>query len=141
MPRGKTDPNKDNGHPIAYARFLPEIRAYLGKHPDATFEDVKKTLGIAGLSKPWFLVIKSELQRKGTGNSGLVSTVLYGKTSGHMVVEILETIDSSKLSIELKEHYRTHILPMIKRLHPDGPTIHWTFLSDPPCIEIRKMVG
>ena len=58
-----------------------------------------------------------------------------------MKVQILETVDISNFSEEIKEHYRSHLLPMLKRLLPDGPTMHFAFLSDPPCIEIRKLVG
>lgn len=132
---------KDDEHSIAYAKHLPEIRAYLKKHPQSTYEEMKKDLGLAGLSKPWFLVIKSDVNRpKGPGSLRTPSALL-GQPSVQMKIEILDTIDSSNMSTEVMAHYRSHILPMIKRLHPDGPAIHWAFLSDPPCIEIRKMVG
>jgi hypothetical protein len=52
--------------------------------------------------------------------------------------EILETLDASRLSEELKEHYKSHFLPLIQRLVPDGKKIQMVFLADPPAIELRR---
>jgi len=63
------------------------------------------------------------------------------KSEGYTRFEILELVDISSFSPELKDHYRTHVFPMLKRLLPDGPAISFAFLSDPPTIEIRKTVA
>jgi hypothetical protein len=63
------------------------------------------------------------------------------KAEGFTRFEILELVDISSFSSELKDHYRSHVLPMLKRLLPDGAAISFAFLSDPPTLEIRRMVG
>lgn len=69
------------------------------------------------------------------------SKALSGESQASMRVEILDMVDTSTFSQELKDHYRSHVLPLLRRIHPDGPSIHFAFLLDPPAIEIRKMVG
>lgn len=122
-------------------RHLAKMRVYLKRNPECTFEEMKKGLGIAGVSKPWFLYVKGEMLRNQTERFNKAPPSLYKKSGAYMKVQILETVDISNFSSDLKEHYRSYVLPMLKRLYPDGPTIHFAFLSDPPCIEIRKMVG
>jgi hypothetical protein len=102
---------------------------------------MRKALSLKGLSKPWFLVIKGEVMRKRTGVLFQVPSSLERDSKVYMKVEILDALDITGFSSDLKEHYRSHVLPLIKRLHPDGSLLHFAFLSDPPCIEIRKMVG
>ena len=68
------------------------------------------------------------------------SSGIPSRSNGFMWVEILDTVDISSFSPEIRNHYSTHVLPMLKRLIPDGPAIHFAFLADPPSIEIRKMV-
>jgi hypothetical protein len=122
-------------------RSTPEIRAHLRKHPECSYEELKKALPNVGLSKPWFYVLRSQARGKKSGILSKEPSSLQGKWNGYRQVEILDTIDWSNFSAELKAHYKTHIFPLIKRLRPDGLSIHFSFLSDPPCIEIRKMVG
>jgi hypothetical protein len=141
MPRTIDEKAGTESHSESRARILREMRAYLGRHPEATFEQMKKALAIPGLSKPWFMVIKGEVLRGKSGALPRPPTALHFRQSILMRVEILESLDTSSFSPKLREHYRTHVLPMVKRLHPEGPVIHFAFLSDPPCIEIRKMVG
>lgn len=76
---------------------------------------------------------------KGKPKSEVASPV--DPSRAYMKVEILHTIDCSGFTQEMIAHYRSHILPLVKRLHPDGPTIHFAFLSEPFCIEIRKMLA
>ena len=125
----------------ANKRSTPQIRAHLRKHPECSYEELKKALPNVDLSKPWFYVLRSQARRKTTGVLSTEPTSLQSKLNGYMQVEILDTIDCSKFSDELKTHYKTHIFPLIKRLRPDGLSIHFSFLSEPRCIEIRKMVG
>jgi hypothetical protein len=122
-------------------KSTPEIRAYLRKNPSCTYEELIQALNLTGLSKPWFYVLRSQVREKTSGVLSKEPTSLQSKLNGYMQVEILDSIDCSKFSDELKAHYKTHIFPLIKRLRPDGLSIHFSFLSDPPCIEIRKMVG
>ncbi len=141
MPRGRPksiskEVLKDPRHP-----HNAEIRSYIESHPDSTFEEMRKALALPGLSSPWFLVIKGEVLRKKSGALFQMPSSLSRKPSAYMKIEIMESVDISSFTLELKEHYRSHILPMVKRLHPEGHSIHFAFLADPPCIEIRKMVG
>ena len=62
-------------------------------------------------------------------------------SKGYTRFEILGTVEASSFTPELMNHYRSHFLPLLKRLHPDGPDIQFAFLSDPPVIEIRRMIG
>jgi len=73
----------------------------------------------------------------------LNSTIHTGKVKpeGYVRFEILGLVEISSFSKELKEHYSSHVLPLLKKLHPDGPVISFAFLSEPPAIEIRKMVS
>jgi hypothetical protein len=124
----------------ANKRSTPQIRAHLRKHPECSYEELRKALPNVDLSKPWFYVLRSQVRGK---NSSVISKEpdsLQNKLNRYLKMEILDTIDCSKFPDELKAHYKTHIFPLIKRLRPDGLSIHFSFLSDPPCIEIRKMV-
>jgi hypothetical protein len=66
---------------------------------------------------------------------------VQSKSEAHKRFEILELVDISSFSPELKDHYRSHLFPMLKRLLPDGAAISFAFLSDPPILEFRRMVG
>lgn len=120
-----------------------EIRAYLRKYPDCSYEELVKTLKLNRLSKPWFYALRSQAKqinpRKNAdsnappgGRSGVTTT---------MTVEILDTIDSSGFSDEVKLHYQSHILPLLKRVVPDGFSIQLVELIDPPSMEIRKIIS
>lgn len=141
MPRGRPKSGTKKDPLDSRSRNLREMRGYIEKNPDCTFEEMKKGLALKGLAKPWFLVIKGEVLRKQSGVFVKSPSSLGQKSNGYMKVQILDTLDISGLSADLIAHYRSHILPLLKRVHPDGPMIHFAFLSDPPSIEIRKMVG
>lgn len=53
-------------------------------------------------------------------------------------VQILDTIDATGFSDELKETFKCILLPILQRNIPDGKKIELAFLSDPPLIEVRK---
>ena len=53
-------------------------------------------------------------------------------------IEILESIDAAGFSNELREHYKSHILPLLKRLLPNGERLQIVMLSDPPAIELSR---
>lgn len=52
--------------------------------------------------------------------------------------EIMETLDSSTFSSELKAQYISEFLPLLKKLVPQGKEIQIVFLIDPPRMEIRR---
>jgi hypothetical protein len=56
-------------------------------------------------------------------------------------VEILETLDCSGFTQEIRDHYKSHILLLVQRQIPDGERISFAFLSDPPGLEIRRALG
>jgi hypothetical protein len=113
-------------------RSTPEIRAYLKNHPDCTFEELTGALSLSGLSKPWFYSLRS--QARARAGAGIQDRSI-------MKVEILDSIDSSGFSEAIRDHYKKHLLPLLKRILPDGPTIQMVHHCDPPRIEIRKVVG
>lgn len=55
-------------------------------------------------------------------------------------VQILETLDTSAFSDQLKEDFKMHFLPVLKRMMPEGSNIEVLFLSDPPSLEIRRVI-
>lgn len=128
-------------------KTTPRIREYLRQHPDCKYEELIKALGIKSLSKPWFYTLRSEFRKKskevkGTGGKkGIAEPAVPGRPPSIMTVEILEIIDSSKFNDELKGVYKTHILPLLKKIMPDGPSLQMVFLADPPKIEIRRMIS
>lgn len=58
-----------------------------------------------------------------------------------MTVEIIESLDIAGYSDELKAYYKTYVLPLLQKLVPDGSKLHMAFLSDPPKLEIRRIVA
>ena len=119
-----------------------EIRAFLRKYPDCSYEELVKTLKLNSLSKPWFYALRSQA-KKVNPKRNVDSEVTPESRSGvgtTMKVEILDTIDSSGFSVEVRLHYQTHILPLLKRIVPDGSSIQLVQLADPPSIEIRKVI-
>jgi len=53
-------------------------------------------------------------------------------------VEILDTIDVTGFSQEIRDHYKSNVLPLLQRLVPQGKALNMVFLSDPPTLEIRR---
>ena len=133
-------PGKDKAQSEVKKKSSPEIRAYLRKHPSCKYEELIQALNLTGLSKPWFYTLRS--QARGGGSEAKPQIASEGKSSISplMTVEILEIIDSSEFSDELKSHYKTHVMPLLKKLLPGGPSIHLVHISDPPGIEIRKII-
>lgn len=52
--------------------------------------------------------------------------------------EILETLDAREYSPELIEHYKSHVVPLLRKMIPGGQGIQMVILSDPPQLEFRK---
>ena len=133
-----------------------EIRKYILAHPDSTYEQVLKDLGVSNFSKPHFFTMRTRLKKAGLIPGGTKGSVpKEGKKSVRanradsgmerphslMTVEIIETLDIEGFSDELKSHYKSHILPLLQKLVPDGPKLHMAFLSDPPKLEIRRIIS
>jgi hypothetical protein len=123
-------------------KSTPEIRAYLRKNPSCTYEELIKALNLTSLSKPWFYTLRSKAREKGADSKGRPQSTYDGEPNMAplMTVEILEVIDSSGFSDDLKRHYKSHVMPLLKKLLPGGPSIHLVQLADPPGIEIRKLI-
>lgn len=118
----------------------PEIRAYLHKHPSCTYDELIQALNVTGLSKPWFYTLRSQARENGSEAKSRIVSDGKSLVTPLMTVEILEIIDSSDFSDGLKSHYKTHVLPLLKKLLPDGQSIHLVQLADPPGIEIRRII-
>jgi hypothetical protein len=52
-------------------------------------------------------------------------------------IEIVASIETAGFSEELRDHYKSHFLPLLQKLWP-GQGLHMVFLSDPPVIELRR---
>lgn len=133
-----------------------KAREYIRTHPGCTYSDLVHAIGYADLSKAYFFNIRGQLRKKGSIPIANLSRSRAEKFAGQkasepknsvlparaiMTVDILESIDIAGLSDELKSHYQTHILPLLKRIVPDGPSLQMVFLSDPPKMEIRRLVS
>lgn len=123
-------------------RSTAEIREYLRKYPACSYEELVKTLKLSSLSKPWFYALRSQAKQINPGRNVDFEATPGGRpgVGTTMTVEILDTIDSSGFSDEVKLHYQTHFLPLLKRIVPDGLSIQLVHLTDPPSIEIRKVI-
>jgi hypothetical protein len=125
--------------------MLKKVRQHILANPKSSYNDAIEQLKIPELSTTQFYNVRAQLRRKGqlidTGaeksNKASVESPRQSKSTH---VEILETIEIAGLSQEIKEHYTTGILPMLRRLVPQGKTIRLAFLSDPPSIEIQRVV-
>jgi hypothetical protein len=127
-------------------KTTPRIREYLRQHQDCKYEDLIKDLGLKNLSKPWFYALRSESKKKAGEVNAPVHNLAFTKLEfvarppSLMTLEILESIDSTGFSEELHGFYKTHVLPLLKRLLPGGSSLQMVFLTDPSRIEIRKLI-
>jgi len=137
-----------------------QAKQYIKANPECTYEELIHKLNFHELSKPHFFSMKTLLRKKGLipeqsltrrgRKPGSKSTKSYYKPltsstgltmkpmNNSKTIEILESIDATEFSNELREHYKTHVLPMLKRLLPQGERLSMVMLSDPPTIELRR---
>ena len=115
-------------NPLAKKKERTLAREYLRKRPDCTYEELIKDLGITSLSKPYFFNLRGILRRSGAipvGNgskrgrkkdadTGLEKSKAEKPTFAGTQVEILHTIDASKVTSELREHWKTTVLPVLQ---------------------------
>ena len=132
-----------------------KAKEYIQSHPGCTYEELVQALGFRELSKPHFVSMKTQLRkkglisaesrtrrsRKGEGRPAAPSAsrqeaptlpALPAKT-----IAIVASIETAGFSEELRDHYKSHVLPLLQKLWP-GQGLHMVFLSDPPVIELRR---
>lgn len=130
-------------------------KEYIQSHPGCTYEELIQALGFRELSKPHFFSMKTQLRKKGlisaesrTRRSGKREdrsvTPSASRTSSATLpalpaktIEIVASIETAGFSEELRDHYKSHFLPLLQKLWP-GQGLHMVFLSDPPVIELRR---
>jgi hypothetical protein len=155
----------NSDHPVAKETTLKKIekkklnekaKQYIKEHPGCTYDELIKSLDFKELSKPHFFSMKTLLRKKGLipeesrtrrGRKTNENKPLSAPRQIHVIspnqtktIEILETIDASDFSDEVKEHYKSHVLPLLQKLMPTGEKLQMVFLSDPPTIELRRGV-
>lgn len=132
-------------------------KEYIKSHPGCTYEELVQALGFRELSKPHFFSMKTQLRKKGLipGESrtrrtrkgeGRPLAAASGSSRSETpslpplstkTIEIVHSIDTAGFSDELREHYKSHFLPLLQKLWP-GQGLHMVYLSDPPVIELRR---
>ncbi len=132
-------------------------KQFITANPDCSYTELVEKLDFNDLSKPHFFAMKTQLRKKGliTGESRVrrgrkpgVRIGVPAKSTGSVMrssgntktIEILESIDAADFSVEIREHYKTHVLPLLQRLIPNGQRLQLVTLSDPPMIELRRGV-
>ncbi|MEO6096009.1 MAG: hypothetical protein ABIW76_10070 [Fibrobacteria bacterium] len=136
-----------------------KAKQYIKEHPGCTYDELVKSLDFKELSKPHFFSMKTLLRKKGLipeesrtrrgrkagdkkspAGSKEVREIHVISPSYTKTIEILETIDAANFSAEIREHYKTHVLPLLQKLMPTGEKLQMVFLTDPPTIELRRGV-
>lgn len=143
---------------IEKKKMNERAKQYIKEHPGCTYDELVQNLGFKELSKPHFFSMKTQLRKKGLIPEE--SRTRRGRKAGDKkgpsapreiqamsisasttkTIEILESIDATGFSDEIREHYKSHVLPMLQKLMPQGEKLQMVFLSDPPTIELRRSV-
>lgn len=160
---GQNDPPEAKELPLKKfekKKLNERAKQYIKDHPDCTYDELVQNLGFKELSKPHFFSMKTLLRKKGLipeesrtrrgrkpenkshapAKAKEPQVHALASSSNTKTIEILESIDATGFSDELKEHYKTHVLQMLKRLVPQGDKLTMVMLSDPPTIELRRGV-
>lgn len=144
---------------IEKKKLNEKAKQYIKEHPSCTYEELVNALEFRELSKPHFFSMKTQLRKKGLISEE--SRTRRGRKPGEKksavvvhreprpapsasttkTVEILETIDAEGFSEEIREHYKSHIMPLLRKLIPGGESLQLVFLSDPPTYELRRGVS
>jgi hypothetical protein len=143
---------------IEKKKLNEKAKQYIKQNPSCSYDELVKSLDFKELSKPHFFSMKTQLRKKGLipeesrarrgrkpGEKRVSSgprevKVISPASTTSKTVEILETIDAGGFSEEVREHYKSHVLPLLRRLVPGGESLTLAFLSDPPTIELRRGV-
>jgi hypothetical protein len=137
--------------PLEKKKEKVAVRDYLRKYPDCSYEKLVAAVGAESLSKPVFYNIRGALRKSGAIPGGTASKSgrnRAGATPSKMApvsspassgtrIEILHTLTVG-LSAEMREHWKSTVLPVLKSLVPDGDGISLAFLSEPETMEIRR---
>lgn len=128
------------------SEMLKKVRQFILENPSTSFTTTTESLKLPGLTTIQFYNIKAQLRRKGKlMDSGVKQSDGLGNrksaASNSTRIEILHTVDVTGFTPEILEHYKTGILPLLRRLVPEGKGISLVFLSDPPAVEIRRIVS
>lgn len=144
---------------IEKKKLNEKAKQYIKEHPACSYDELVKALEFQELSKPHFFSMKTQLRKKGLiseesrtrrgrkpGEKRQAAPVKVARPataspSTTKTVEILETIDAGDFSDEVRDHYKSHVLPLLRRLVPGGETLQLVFLSDPPTMELRRGVS
>jgi hypothetical protein len=147
---------------IEKKKLNEKAKQYIKEHPGCTYDELVKSLDFKELSKPHFFSMKTQLRKKGMipeesrtrrgRKPGEKRSVPIGPReikvfsrpqtlSTSKTVEILETIDAGGFSEEVREHYKSHVLPLLRKLVPGGEGLQFVFLTDPPTLELRRGVS
>lgn len=133
---------------LAKKKNNERAREYILANPDCTYEDLVKSLNYPELSKPYFFTLRGNLRRAGKvgRQSGSRKGNPESGTTGHnglpapqgIQMEILDSLDASGFSDEVRAHYKTHVLPLLRRLVPGGRELQAVFSDNPALLEIRR---
>ncbi len=142
---------------IEKKKLNEKAKQYIKEHPGCTYDELVKSLDFKELSKPHFFSMKTQLRKQGMIPEE--SRTRRGRKPGEKkaavgpreirvmtrpsskTVEILETIDAGGFSDEIREHYKSHVMPLLRKLVPGGEDLQLVFLSDPPTLELRRGVN
>jgi hypothetical protein len=136
-------------------RMNERAKQYIRANSDCTYDELVQNLNFRELTKPHFFAMKTQLRKKGLisgestvrrgrkPNSGSqaprpVRVIPTAILSTSKTIEIVESVDASGFSPELKAHYKSHVLPLLKRLLPNAGQLQMVTLSDPAVIEFRR---
>lgn len=128
--------------------MLQVVKNHIQSKPKITYADLVAELKMPQLSTVQFYNIKAGLRKKGLlpdkGHAKVVERSKPEKMeprSNSIHIEILESIDISGFSSEILNHYRTHIIELLRKVVPNGKTLRMAVLSDPPILEIQRVVS
>ncbi len=137
-------------NPLSKRKMNVKCREYIMAHPGCSHPETVKALNYPELSKGYFFNMKVALRKKGlipkegkevasikskpTGKQKMTRTV----STKAVQLEILGSFDVTGFSQEIRDHYKSHVLPLLQKLVPQGKTLSMVFLTDPPLVEIRR---
>lgn len=147
---------------IEKKKLNEKAKQYIKEHPACSYDELVKALDFQELTKPHFFSMKTQLRKKGLISEE--SRTRRGRKPGEKrqpaparesrpaashspsasttkTVEILETIAAGGFSDEIREHYKSHVLPLLRKLVPGGETLQLVFITDPPTMELRRGVS
>jgi len=139
-------------NPLAKRKETARAKQYILDNPNCTYEQLIKALNIQSLSKPYFFNIRGTLRKQGkiptlgkSKNESVSNKPIGTRDSGYIwglrKFEIIHSMDASALTPELREFWKSNVLPLLQKHIPGGQNIQFAFLEDPPLLEIRKEIS